>query len=82
MFDVMEDNGIYYVVQVLEKRVPAAGSFDVEKDKIQASISNNKKNEFSKNWLEEIKKQVNWKNYLDKKSQVSQPDKASGQTSQ
>jgi len=81
-FDVMEDNGIYYVVQVLEKRVPAAGSFDVEKDKIQASISNNKKNEFSKNWLEEIKKQVNWKNYLDKKSQVSQPDKASGQTSQ
>lgn len=80
-FDVIEDNGIYYVVQVLEKRVPAAGSFDVEKDKIQSSISNNKKSEFTKNWLEEIKKQVKWKNYLDKKSKVSQPDQASGQTS-
>ncbi|MEK7310010.1 MAG: hypothetical protein AAB038_04255 [Planctomycetota bacterium] len=72
-FDVIEDNGIYYVVQILEKRVPAAGSFDAEKDKIQSSISNNKKSEFTKNWLEEIKKQVNWNNYLDKKSKVSQP---------
>ena len=80
-FDVIEDNGIYYVVQVLEKRVPAAGSFDVEKDKIQASLSNNKKNEFTKNWLEEIKKQVKWKNYLDKNTKVSQPDPSSNGSS-
>jgi len=79
-FDVLEDNGIYYVVQILEKRVPAAGSFDEERDIIQSSISNNKRNEFTKNWLEDIKKQVNWKNYLEQKPKVIKPDQASDQT--
>jgi hypothetical protein len=71
-FDILEDGGIYYLVQILDKRVPAAGSFEVEKDTIMSGLSSKKKDAFAKNWLQDIKKQVKWENYLNKKTEVSQ----------
>ncbi|MEW6026737.1 MAG: SurA N-terminal domain-containing protein [Planctomycetota bacterium] len=58
-----DEGDIYYVVQVVEKRVPASGNFDAERQAMKNTISGRKRNEFNKNWLEDIKKQTNWKKY-------------------
>lgn len=65
-FDVLEDNNIYYVVQVLEKRVPEPSKFESEKEDIQKNVASKKRIEFVKNWLDDIKRQVKWESYLDK----------------
>jgi len=70
--DVVNDGDVYYVAQILDKRVPSAGTYDAEKEKILSSISSKKKSEFTKNWLEEMKKQTNWKKYTDKKTKPTQ----------
>ncbi|MBI5779954.1 MAG: SurA N-terminal domain-containing protein [Planctomycetes bacterium] len=70
--DVVSDGDVYYVAQILDRRVPSAGTYDAEKERILKSISSKKKDEFNKKWLDEMKKQTNWKKYTDKKAKPVQ----------
>ncbi|MFH1231386.1 MAG: SurA N-terminal domain-containing protein [Planctomycetota bacterium] len=69
-FGVFTDNNIYYVIQILEKRVPDPTRFESEKKDIQKRIASDKKNKFIDKWFEDIKKEVNWTNYLDKSTKL------------
>ncbi|MDI6788127.1 MAG: hypothetical protein QME51_07135, partial [Planctomycetota bacterium] len=67
-YRLIEDESVYYVVQVLEKRVPEPARFDSERKDLQKSLRDSRRKEFIKTWLERIKKEVQWKNYLEKKT--------------
>jgi len=70
-FGVFADSNLYYVIQILEKRVPEASKFESEKKDIQNRIASDKRSKFIEKWFEEIKKEVKWTNYLDKNTKFS-----------
>ncbi|MFH0888554.1 MAG: SurA N-terminal domain-containing protein [Planctomycetota bacterium] len=70
-FGVFADNNLYYVIQLLEKRVPDPAKFEAEQKDIQGRIASDKKSKFIEKWFEDIKKEVKWINYLDRSTKIS-----------